>query len=579
MSKRFSRLDSSDATLIQQSSDLPEAVPHDDIQQHSHSHSHSQSSEPPTVRDDSDDTDDADTCTETDSDDGSAPLRQSAKQYSTLVWWMLAMSTAILYAGYDSAVLGTLNAVPAYQRDFGEWMQSPEKDDPNHWDYVIPVFWLSIWDGIGPLGQVIGSVLGGWMLDRTGRRFCLLVGSIIGAGAILMLVLANKPGGKDAKRIMILMGKIIQGFGLGIIKIETFTYMSEIVPVSLKGAVMALVPIMTLLGQLIGAIIIFAVSSSEKPSAYMIALGSQWVLAIPPLILAIFLPESPAYLLKKEDTQGASKSFSRLLGPKNNTRTAVNKLQQTLDEETKTSARSSYRECFNAANRRRTFIVMFASTLENFFGITLLSAVSYFLQQVGMSASKSILFLIAGVITGLIANIASAWTVTHIGRRKLTVSTLLVAAGLWAIMGFLGIKQYEFTMWIAGGICTAVVVVCGLGVWPASYAIMGETSAVRLRSRTQALGNLARSLATFLMHIVLPYFYNPDALNLGAKTGFFLAGLSTIGALLTYLFIPELKGRSALEIDHLFEQKVKSIGSSKWVDVEVEEVQLKQIPV
>lgn len=492
---------------------------------------------------------------------------------------MLAMSTAILYAGYDSAVLGTLNAVPAYQRDFGEWMQSPEKDDPNHWDYVIPVFWLSIWDGIGPLGQVIGSVLGGWMLDRTGRRFCLLVGSIIGAGAILMLVLANKPGGKDAKRIMILMGKIIQGFGLGIIKIETFTYMSEIVPVSLKGAVMALVPIMTLLGQLIGAIIIFAVSSSEKPSAYMIALGSQWVLAIPPLILAIFLPESPAYLLKKEDTQGASKSFSRLLGPKNNTRTAVNKLQQTLDEETKTSARSSYRECFNAANRRRTFIVMFASTLENFFGITLLSAVSYFLQQVGMSASKSILFLIAGVITGLIANIASAWTVTHIGRRKLTVSTLLVAAGLWAIMGFLGIKQYEFTMWIAGGICTAVVVVCGLGVWPASYAIMGETSAVRLRSRTQALGNLARSLATFLMHIVLPYFYNPDALNLGAKTGFFLAGLSTIGALLTYLFIPELKGRSALEIDHLFEQKVKSIGSSKWVDVEVEEVQLKQIPV
>lgn len=500
-----------------------------------------------------------------------APLRQSLKQYSTLMWWMVAMSTAILYAGYDSAVLGTLNAVPAYQRDFGEcctWNEKKQKDED-----VIPVFWLSIWDGIGPLGGIAGSALGGWFLDRWGRRFCLMIGSSIGICAILVFVMANTPQDKNWKRIMILIGKVLQGFGLGIIKIETFTYMSEVIPVSLKGAVMSFVPIFTLLGQLVGAVIIFAVSNSESSSAYAIAVGSQWALAVPPLILSLFLPESPAYLLKtKRDPTGAHKSFSRLLGPKHNARAAMLKLQRTLDEEAKTSARLSYLDCFNRAHLRRTLIVMFAGSIEFFFGLALLSSVSYFLQQVGMDASKSILFLIGGIVVGLLANTTSTWTVTHFGRRNLTITTLLIASALWGVMGFAGIKQFSFTPWLTGGLCTAIIVVCGVGCWPASYAIMGETSSVRLRSRSQGLGALSNNLTTVLMNFVLPLLYNPDALDLKAKTGFVYTGLAALGALLTYLFVPELKGRSELEIDRLFAKGVRAIGSSGWRDTKGEGV-------
>ncbi|KAJ4305762.1 hypothetical protein N0V90_001294 [Kalmusia sp. IMI 367209] len=489
-------------------------------------------------------------------EDNNAPLRVSLKQYSTLVWWMLAMSTAILYGGYDSVILGTLNAVPAYQRDFGEPTGDPEEPD------LIPAFWLSIWDGLGPLGQIAGSALGGWFLDRYGRRFCLRMGSIFGAFAIGILFLANMPANKNGKRIMILVGKVVQGFGLGIIKIETFTYMSEVIPL------MSLVPTFTLLGQLIGAIVIFVVSNDDRSLSYMIALGSQWALALPPFLLAFFLPESPAYLLKIKDTPGALKSFERLLGPKNDARAAVLKMQKTLDEEAKSSVKLSYTDCFNAANRRRTFIVVFASCIEFFFGLSLLSSVSYFLQKLGMDASKSILFLIAGIVIGLVANAGSTWTVTHIGRRKLTITTLLITCGLWTVMGFAGIKQLSFTPWLAGGLCTSIVVVCGLGCWPASYAIMGETSSIRLRSRTQAIGSLANNVSGIVMNFGLPYVYNTDAANLGAKTGFIFTALAGMGAVMTYFFVPELKGRSAIEIDHLFQKGVRSIGSSSWRDSE-----------
>ncbi|KAF2714952.1 MFS general substrate transporter [Pleomassaria siparia CBS 279.74] len=500
--------------------------------------------------------------TEGEAEDNSAPLRKSFRQYSALVWWMLAMATAFLYGGYDSVVLGTLNAVPAYQRDFGDWIQDPNDAGESKW--IIPATWLSLWDGIGPLGQLAGTVLGGWLLDRMGRRFCLLVGSIIAAIAVLVLFLSNMPEDKTWRRSMILIGKVVQGFGLGIVKVEAITYMSEVVPVSLKGAVMSLVPTFSLLGQLIGAVVIFAVSGDDRSSSYMIALGSQWVLALPPFILAFVMPESPAYLLKKRNTRDALTSFTRLLGPKNNPMSALYNMEITMEEELKDSATVSYANCFKGPNRRRTFIIIFASSIELLFGLSLLSTVSYFLQQLGMDASQSIIFLIAGVIFCIVANACSAWTVSHIGRRKLSITSLLITAGLWTLMGFSGIKPSSATPWLAGGLCTAIVVTCGLGCWPASYAIGGETSSLRLRPKSLAIGRLANNLFSTAMNFVLPYLFNPDAANLGAKTGFLFTITSSISAVLIYFYVPELKGRSALEIDRFFGAGVKARGSTKW---------------
>lgn len=501
----------------------------------------------------------------------SAPLGKSIKQYSTLVWWMLGMSIAILYMGYDSVILGTLNSVDAYQRDWGEWMFN---DDPNpekaKWEWVIPALWLSLWDGIGPFGQIAGTALGGWLIDRFGRRSCMMLGSAIGIIAILELFFSNRPSDKEWRRIMLLIGKVVQGFALGIIKIGTMTYMSEVAPTSLKGPIMSLIPTFTLFGQLIGAVVIFVVSEDLEPRSYLIALGSQWIVAVPPFIMAFLLPESPVYLLLKHDKNGAHVSLKRLLGAKNDAKAAVDRMEYTMDEEAKNAVKVTYWDCFRPANRRRTFIVMFAGCIEFFFGLSLLSSVSYFLQQMDMASGKSILFLICGIVIGTIANLGSSWTISHFGRRQLITTSFLITAGLWGVMGFAGINQLSWTAWFAGGLCTGIIVVCGLGCWPASYAVLGETSSLRLRSKTMSLGSTMNSLTGILANFVLPFLYNPDALDLGAKTGFVFAGLSLIGALLTYFFVPELKGRSALEIEHFFEKDIRAIGSTSWRDTELD---------
>lgn len=502
--------------------------------------------------------------------DNNAPLRQSLKQYSRVVWWCLAMATAILYGGFDSGVLSAAITLPAFARDFGEETPGPHDPLKPEDDWLVPAKWLSLWEGIGPLGALLGAALGGWLLDKIGRRLCLLIGSITGAGGILLFVIANRPEDKESRRIMILVAKVVQGLGLGIIKIETFTYLSEVVPVSLKGAVFSLVPIFTLLGQLIGAVVGFAVAGNDTAMSYMIALGSQWAVALPPFILAIFLPESPAYHLSKKNPKAALKSLQRLLGPKNDPHAALAKLEYTIEEEAKTSAKARYIDTFKGTNIRRTLIIMFAGTVESLWGLPLLSTVSLYLKVLGMPASKALLFLISGIIVGLFANAGSAWTLSHIGRRKLSYSTFLITSGLWTVMGFAGIKQSNVTPYIAGGISTAVISVCGLGVWPASYAIQGETSTLRLRAKSQAIGSLTNSLIGMGASAILPFIFNRDAADMGAKTGFVFTATCLVGAAGTYLFVPELKGRSAQEIDHLFEKGVPARKSTQWRDTKQE---------
>ncbi|KAF2181397.1 MFS general substrate transporter [Zopfia rhizophila CBS 207.26] len=484
-------------------------------------------------------------------------LRKSIRQYSKLLVYSFSMTTAILLWGYDLVVVGSITAIPAFQRDFGQFL-----DD----EWIIPALWLSLWSAFGPLGQALGAVTGGWLQDRIGRRINLFIGGVIVTISVAIVFLANRIPDMDGRRTMFLVGKFLQGYATAIIKIQSLTYISEIMPTSLRGPAMALFPTFTLLGQLIGAVVIFVVSDIESERSYLIALGSQWVLSISPFVLAFAMPESPAYLVRKKNMDGALKSLNRLFAPKNNPHEALERLRISIEAEEKVAEKVTYADCFNGANRRRTFIVIFANFLPPFFGLPLLSSASYFLQQVGMSSSNSLLFLIVGIVLGLLSNAASVWTISHIGRRKLTITTLFLSAALWAGMGISGFWHNSFTPWFTGAMAMVIIVVCGMGAWPTSYVVMSESSALRLRAKSQAIGGIAAYLSAIVTNFVLPYFYNPDAADLGGKTGFLFTALSLTGAVWMWLLVPEMKGRSVDEINHLFEQRVPARGSSKWKD-------------
>lgn len=163
---------------------------------------------------------------------------------------------------------------------------------------------------------------------------------------------------------------------------------------------------------------------------------------------------------------------------------------------------------------------------------------------------------IFGIVGGMIANGIGFWLLSRTGRRNMTMISMSVTGFLWGAMGVTGFWSSPILTYVAGGIMIGVIVVCGLGCWPAGYAIMGEASSLQLRALTQGVGGVAAQGSSISIAVILPQLFGRDKAALGAKTGFVFCGLSAIGVLMTWLWIPEMKGRSIQELDYMFKMKL-----------------------
>lgn len=55
---------------------------------------------------------------------------------------------------------------------------------------------------------------------------------------------------------------------------------------------------------------------------------------------------------------------------------------------------------------------------------------------------------------------------------------------------------------------------------------------------------------------VLPYLFNPDEANLGAKTTFVFGGISLVFLVYLWVYQPETSGRSYEELDEMFAKRI-----------------------
>ncbi|KAK1994786.1 MFS general substrate transporter [Colletotrichum falcatum] len=472
---------------------------------------------------------------------GHLTLWQSIKKWRRVVLYCIGMTSAILMYGYDYVIIGTTSAMPSFQQDFGQLLNDK---------WILPSLWLGLWNFVSPGCSMVGSLIGGVFQDRCGRRASLAVGSFLSAVGVAVCFISNLSPDIDTRRGIFLAGKGFQGGAIGMVMTTSQTYMSEILPPNLRGPLLAFFPIFTLLGQLTGAAVIFTCMDMDK--GYTICFASQWPFSALPLLMAFLIPESPTYLLRRNQDAKARKAQAKLDVAGVDTEDTLNNIRRNIEHERRQN-NATYVGSFRGANLRRTLIIMFANSLPNMFGLTLLAKSSYFVQMVGMKASLSVIVLILGIVCGLVANIISIWVLSKIGRRRLIITTLSLLTLVWTAMGIAGCFSGPVTVWYTAISMIVVVVVAGLGVWPASHAVGAETSALHLRSKAQGIGWFTAGANNAVFGFVLPYMFNPDKGNLKAKTGFVFAGLCALGLVVSFFLVPEMKGRTPAEIDRMFE--------------------------
>lgn len=147
-------------------------------------------------------------------------LGEAFVSYRSAIGWAFVFSLGVIMAGFDPQLVGTLIAIPAFQRDFGVELADGS--------YVVQAKWQSAFNLGVPVGQVVGAFGVGWPLEKIGRRWTLA-----GCCTVTLITVALQTSSQN--RPQILIAELINGIVLGAYPVIAPTYISEVTPVVFRG--------------------------------------------------------------------------------------------------------------------------------------------------------------------------------------------------------------------------------------------------------------------------------------------------------------------------------------------------------
>ncbi|KAH7924695.1 maltose permease [Leucogyrophana mollusca] len=474
---------------------------------------------------------------------------QAIRLYWRAFFWCLFMCMGALLWGYDSQVSGGLLSVPAFRRDFGGLIGG---DPSNTNNYVLAASWQSAFNSVSSVGGTFGALSLGYISDKFGRRGAVAFACCISVVAIFIQFFT--PPHKNG---MLLAGKLINGFALGMYVSSAGSYCAEVSPLALRGITTASVNLWIDLGQFMSNGVIRGTGNRVDAYAYRLPFALQWI--FPAILLAglPFAPESPWWLVRKGRTDDARKTIQRLAGPTIDANLQLRQIQETIVLEEQYATTSRFIDCFRGSNLRRTTIAMMVFVLQQGAGVVFVLGFStYFFELAGFADNNAFNLGVGVTAIGVVGNLLTFYTVNKFGRRFIFNWSMAACTVVLLLIGFLSISSAQGPRWAVAAFTIIYNFIYQTGIGPLGYVIFAEVSSAKLRSKTVGLGIWTNSLCAMVVNIVVPYLVNPDEANLGGYVGFIFGGIAFAGTIWAWYYIPETKNRTVDELDVLFEREV-----------------------
>lgn len=130
------------------------------------------------------------------------------------------------------------------------------------------------------------------------------------------------------------------------------------------------------------------------------------------------------------------------------------------------------------------------------------------------------------------------------------ISSLIITGGISFIGGSNAVK------WASAALVLIWVFIYDFTVGPLAYAIVGESSSTRLRSKTVGLARNSYNVTRIVAGLLYTYQVNPTAWGWGMKSALFWGGSGALACVWAFFRLPEFKDRSFRELDILFSRRV-----------------------
>lgn len=291
-------------------------------------------------------------------------------------------------------------------------------------------------------------------------------------------------------------------------------YASELCPLPLRAYLTAYTNLCFASGQFIAAGVLQSLLKRGDDWAWRMTFGLQWIW-IPILgIAALFMPESPWFLVRKGRYADAEKIVLRLIASseESHSKSIVALMIYTNNLEFSVSQGSSYSDCFKGVDLRRTEIAIVTFLGQITCGAQFAYSATYFFQQAGLNSEESYKLNLGGTAIAFIGTLISWILMRRIGRRILYVCGMSGMA-LWLFMiGILAIPTSNSNVkWVQSALCLIWLLSFSLTVGPIGWTIPAEVSSTRLRSKTIVLARNGYYVAQIIANVIQPYMMNPLA--------------------------------------------------------------------
>jgi sugar porter (SP) family MFS transporter len=410
---------------------------------------------------------------------------------------------------------------------------------------------MSMVVGFTPLGAICGALILMPTNDAFGRKWAIVIASIIFTVGAILEAVAHDFG-------VLLAGRIILGVALGLLSGTVPAYISENCPVRWRGGLVTLYQVMVAFGVMCGYVIA-AIFDSVKGNWRWI-LGSSVVFSALLFLGMLTLPESTRWLMKrgrKLDSYQVWK-YARGFDSVEEKREFYIMEQIVLYEEKKCEGRWVALDLITNPRCRRAVVVAvtFSLLCQQMSGVN--SIVYYqatLMEQAGLSPQNAVYSSLIGGGVMFLSTAPSIYLMDKLGRRVLALSLVPgVAIGL-LITGFsflasgLGLR---LGLYFWGMITYTIFWSPGLG--PGPWLFASEVYPTYLRSYGMSLAALCNWTGTFVT--TYPFQQMSNAMtSTGVFAGFY-CGILLLGASYLLFFMPETKGLTLEQINEVFERPV-----------------------
>jgi sugar porter (SP) family MFS transporter len=451
------------------------------------------------------------------------------EKYNARYVWLLATVAALggLLFGYDWVVIG--GAKPFYEKFFQLKTEQA-------------IGWAN---SCALLGCLLGTLLAGAASDRLGRKKLLILAAVLfGVSSVLT--------GWSQTFTQFVTWRIAGGVAIGIASNVSPIYIAEVSPAPWRGRLVAMNQMTIVIGILAAQIVNWTIAEAVPAGATAEAIRQSWngqygwrwmftAVAVPSMIFlagALFVPESPRWLILKGRGKQALETLSRIGGVEYGKR-EVAAVMGTVERS------GRWAELLAPGMLGVLAVGVFLAVLQQWSGINVIfNYAEEIYRDAGYGVSDTLFNIVITGAINLVFTLAAFAFVDRLGRRALMLAG---CAGIAVCHTVLGCAYHFGLKGVPVLVCTLGAIGCyAMTLAPVTWVLIAEIFPNRIRGAAVSVSVAALWMACFALTYTFPVLNR----KLGAAGTFWLyAAICMVGFVFVLLRVSETKGKTLEQIE------------------------------